>query len=82
VAELRLGETQVVPLSLDHPLPLPPHFWDAEVVVYVDDSHFCWNERALSAGLGLGKTSLIVYATLLSMLHYICMLCNARAFAS
>jgi hypothetical protein len=45
----------------------------------------CWNERALSARLGLGRTSLIVYATLLSMLHYICMLyvpCNAYAFAS
>jgi hypothetical protein len=42
----------------------------------------CWNERALSAQLGLGRTSV---PTLLSMLHYICMLyvpCNTHAFAS
>jgi hypothetical protein len=45
----------------------------------------CWNERVLSAQLGLSRTFLIVYATLLSMLHYICMLyvpCNAYTFAS
>jgi hypothetical protein len=42
----------------------------------------CWNEWALSAQLGLGQTSM---HTLLSMLHYICMLyvpCNTYTFAS